>query len=505
MKRLIQFTLCSVAVLASILLVGCTDDVTMDTPASGGEGVVFNFVVDDLDVATENQGSAATKAAADDAEHMTEIKNMWIVQYDDAGEFLDKEYFSTFTTTDCVNLADNVSDIIFIANTFNANLITNNITLENLKALKIDTLFGSDGTKDYFILNGTIVDYDSKQGATVILKRNVAKVNVVVKNNLKGYTLSQIKVCNIPTKSSIYTNYTDATIAATAFEKGKVIKSGDTFYIPANQQGTDDTIKSTKDKPTSSLATNATYVVVKLKKNNEYIARTYTFYLGANMTDDFNIIANNIYNYTFKINAAGDAELDDRVEVGSSVEFIPIAYPEDIQTWIDAHGSNTKALNGLKLAGEFIDFQYSDAEVEGSNWRFTTDVINEVASSYINGKTINDFPNYGIKAYNSDLSDDVLPQLKTICGDDVELPTREELIYMYVFWKKDFDTYGELDNSATLNYWSSTQSEGTLNSDIKERYSFYFCNFYSSRYSAADIATGCAARAAKPILQPTVE
>ncbi len=481
MEKLIKTVLLSLTLLISISLIGCTEDVAFDpTSSTNGEEVTFNFVVDDLNLATEDSGSSTKSSSDDDAS--IDIKNMWVVQYNVYDTFISAKYYETFTTTGCISISSGMSSIVFIANTFDSELIDDSITLDDLKVLtsKVSTLddaIGIDGSSKYFILNGSITGYDSSKGATVTLKRNVAKVNLTITDDGLDtddqYTLESIIVYNVPGKSYLYTNYdsddqddeyydyedeyTDETIVATspinytltADELTSALDGGVNLYLPINEQGVVEDNIDSKDK-VSNAPEYATFVKVSYRDGNT--VRSFTFYLGADMIDDYNLSANNAYYYTFNINGEGNEFTDPRVEV---VTYYQVANASDIATW---RTNNTDIAN--YLITDYFDFEYSDYEVFGTNFRSTQEAIDNVECDET-GFPIQDYPEYGIDLTYKDelvgevnyadcfnIKDDVLPQLITACGPDVALPTKEELIYMYIF-------QGDNSFSSEGIFWSS--------------------------------------------------
>ena len=90
-----------------------------------------------------------------------------------------------------------------------------------------------------------------------------------------------------------------------------------TFYVPANIRGAvenDTQIDKNRHAPQG-----ATYFRVYATSGGQPV--TYTYYLGANLTDNFNLEANKKYEFTIDIKGRGDPNTDLRIEDVSMVRF----------------------------------------------------------------------------------------------------------------------------------------------------------------------------------------
>lgn len=248
---------------------------------------------------------------------------MWVVQFDASGALYEAKYYDPFDMGSII--LGSVQAVVFIANTFDSELFTDVASLEAMQSLYLDVktnngVLSSDGTDNYCVMSYTL-DFSTALTSTITLKRNCAKINVVIDDEAitDTWTLLNVQVINIPYESYLcadpvpesesgYFNenwYNDNYL--TAFYSA----DGCTFYLPVNERGT---AENTEEKNKPAVAPdNATAVKLWYTNPNETLLRTYTFYLGANMTDDFNIMANYAYNYTFNIEDAGNTFLDPRI------------------------------------------------------------------------------------------------------------------------------------------------------------------------------------------------
>ncbi|MFI3287024.1 MAG: fimbrillin family protein [Rikenellaceae bacterium] len=144
--------------------------------------------------------------------------------------------------------------------------------------------------------------------------------------------------------------------------------------------------------------------------------------------DDQEWVAGGSYNYTINV------EDDDN--------WIYMIEEDDVTKWKEENKDKESY-----LVTDYFDFKYSTEvyEVSGSNWMSTSAVIAEAAQE--SGYATKDVPDYGITV-GTDVSKDVLPQLLALCGANIRLPIREELMYIWIF----------IGNNKFVNahYWSST-------------------------------------------------
>lgn len=212
----------------------------------------------------------------------SDIANLWVVQFDQTGVFMQKNYLSTVDAANVkVDLAPNAigskSNIYFIANigaTFNDPTneteflkLTRNITSE-------DDLFteGAAGKKNVFLV-GSLKDfsvvlsgYMPKQ--IIMMERMVSKVVVkyAISADVANFiTIESARLCNVPKtmayfppKSDVASTNTAETFSYPIQELTPGSTGTLTFYIPDNQRGE---VTNTADKPhLKSGVEGATYI-----------------------------------------------------------------------------------------------------------------------------------------------------------------------------------------------------------------------------------------------------
>lgn len=323
----------------------------LETPANNsaeGESVCVK-----LSLAIENE--LGTKAINDPIEITSAqdvIKDLWIIQFngtsDDSRVIGVPEYIEDFRSWNgTANLisTENTGAIYFIANTFeDPGIFPINqwSTLGDLKALKKyvkeqEDLFGYENENvQHIIFSGKVVK-ERIDGTTEInakLKRNIAKLNITIKNSTSGagtVKISSIQLCSAPSISYYVTDLSDSKDQFPAvYEYDKVNYSlipwpentsekAYTIYIPVNKRGTTQSDKQTTKN--EYAPDGSTYLLINASYGTENYPLTYTFYLGENLVNDHNLEANRSYSYTFEITAVGDADNDSRVTDWGLVDF----------------------------------------------------------------------------------------------------------------------------------------------------------------------------------------
>ena len=300
------------------------------------------------------------------------IKNLWVIQFngttDDSkiiGEPMYIEDFSSFdgelklvaTTKPCV--------IWFIANTFEGIgvfSLPQGTTLGELKGKRrfvtasqgplSKELVEIDGEKvivEHPIFNGSVTKtvFEGVQ-LSASLKRNVAKVQVTVTNSTADKAPSEqvvieaITLRSVPSISYYLTNleglaapfpsstsFSKVDLDQIAWEPGADGKTMilPAFYLPANLRGkaTANTSPASKNKYAPA---EATYLQVwgHYTDGGVDYPISYSFYLGENLVDDFNVEPNKSYTYAFEITSRGDADMDSRIEDWGLVDFSDTKY-----------------------------------------------------------------------------------------------------------------------------------------------------------------------------------
>ncbi|MBR5611488.1 MAG: DUF4906 domain-containing protein [Bacteroidales bacterium] len=321
-----------------------------------GDFVPEGYVSVPLDVSVLTKGEEGLE---EDPESV--IKNLWVIHFNgdsDESELLgEATYFEDFSTFDgSVNLVATAtkSTIYLIANTFEGKSDFSLPQGYKIKELKGRSrmvtaegdILGQDADGGRYPIFSARIDAPSIGNVSSLrctLKRNISKVNYTVKNSTQGekaVTISSVQLCSIPNKS---------------FYLGELAADGDIFpvlpqesfidypvepwpegvssysnmaYLPINKRGT-------TDKSGSELSKNryapkgATHLVVKGTYQNsdkENIPIVYTFYLGGNMTNDYNLKGNGAYTYEFDIKSVGEVDSDSRVNDMALVDYSDSKY-----------------------------------------------------------------------------------------------------------------------------------------------------------------------------------
>lgn len=289
------------------------------------------------------------------------IKNLWIIQFDgvnDNAKLLgEPTYISDFQSF-YADGADRMvkllateyqSSIIFLANTFedkDAFQIPQGYTIakmkERFRTLKTpDDFMGTDEQGNRYPIYNDFYKSDV-EGITegsdikVELERNLAELDIVVTNNVDGLVLNSLQLCSIPDRSYYVTDFDDLMSPFPSLENLNLVdypalecqQGSNTVsvstYLPVNLRGISDMSVSELSK-NQYAPYGATYLLVS-GVYGDGIPVYYRFYLGENLTDDFNIHPNNHYKFSFSIDVIGDSESDSRVENHGLVDFTSTRY-----------------------------------------------------------------------------------------------------------------------------------------------------------------------------------
>ena len=313
----------------------------------------------------------------------TAIKNLWVLQYDGTGDdamLLTSVYINDYQNTPNIKLIATTTDcaIVFLANTYDNTLsFPINSTLATLKGQRFhtpgintvvvkDPATATEGTEtfpndgDYYQrLNGMVTATVSAGTAiNAQLQHNACRITVNVTNNTAGttypVTLTSASVENVPGCMYMLTAYdgytsdedavgkpTDADILLysqwdaddvitwTASEGTSATPKNAKLYLAPNESGvvtnnTSPKLKSLLAPPRATLLKlHGTY-----KDDTDDVPITYTFALGEDMINNYQLVPNGDYVYDITLNVRGDKTTDGRVSVGGSgVDYT------DLNTW----------------------------------------------------------------------------------------------------------------------------------------------------------------------------
>ena len=198
----------------------------------------------------------------------------------------------------------------------------------------------NDGADRYLRMSGCLELPDGVSAGTVgplSLRRNCAKVVVHVRNTSADpdrVTIDKVQLCDINRKYYYVTNYPGFSDAYSPslpcrFDDAErdfpaaYNDSGDTqtytYYVPVNLRGTvENAAQGDKNRHALRGATRfCIYATYGASARNV----TYTYYLGANLTSDFNLAPNKRYEYTIELNGKGDPTVDSRIEDADEIRF----------------------------------------------------------------------------------------------------------------------------------------------------------------------------------------
>ena len=328
-------------------------------------------------------GTKAVDDPADSAS--TKIRNLNILQFNgtsedsriigevryltDTADPTDEEHYMNLNQIRMAESEGALHTVVFLANVF-----TKVPQVKTLKDMKdylyfIENeadLFGyegdgedfPEGTTYYQRLSGVAVsEITNGTNLTAALRRSMAKLNIRITNTGKdNLVIDSLQICNVSQKTWFLTNYTYFDTTGQQPYKTKELFPGGfvdsydpeyparmnydsrpwpaenegkgnasfTFYVPANQRGIcdDDDKHLPSEKNRCPHTDGATYVRIYGRYGeNQDIHIVYTYYLGENLRNDFNLCPNKSYTYNFVIDGRGNSTVDDRVDDMNTVDF----------------------------------------------------------------------------------------------------------------------------------------------------------------------------------------
>ena len=307
----------------------------------------------------------------------TAIHNLLILQYggtDDSSKLVTRPIYLRDdvppTSEDYLNLNDirlvasegEVHTLIILANTYTV------ISEETLGKMlygwtpitRQADIFGHEGQAEDFP-GGATPEYFQRMNAIAVttvsgdtkirahLRRSYARINIQINNTgLDGLQLQTLRFCNVPKKFYYISDYhyIDASGVEQEFRTpafhdtydaadpqrmnypDETLTTGSgaqnlsfTYYMPCNMRG--EIVNNLPSEKNRMVPSNgATYIELLGGYGDEHDQPiVYTFYLGADLKQDFNINPNSIYNYTFTFNGKGNTKTDSRITDYGGIDF----------------------------------------------------------------------------------------------------------------------------------------------------------------------------------------
>jgi hypothetical protein len=314
------------------ILFSCTDETASDT-ATSSSGVVtkVGFSLS----AAKMQGMPETKSTDATTIDDSKIENLWVLQFQ-GGTLAKISYFSSVNTTsfDADLKAGANSKIYFVANaglnafaTPPADETAFKIATKSLSAEADLFYVPSTGKKSVPMFGNITLDVPATGALakqTVTLTRMLSRVDITYSVNVPNFTLSKIRVCNVPKKMQYCPPATGTLFPATLTSAdvqnynytGNLSATGGTltFYIPENQRGTGGNTTTDPRLKNGNGVTNATYLELIGYSNDadgSIQEITYCVYPGTDNVNDYNIVRNTYY--TVAASIKGISESDARI------------------------------------------------------------------------------------------------------------------------------------------------------------------------------------------------
>lgn len=300
----------------------------------------------------QSAGMPSSRAITDDIDEGTgaayKVTDFWLLEYNDRGLMIGSpRYYVTSEFSDGMSVpiilppAGTEYKCVVLANThsegFSATL-GNATTLERLKVLCKNIRTQQDmynaGTND-LLMNCIVPVTSATSTLDCQLYRNIAKLTLRLTNKEgSDVQINSVQLRSVPDRQFYVDQlYADApapspTAAEADFIDWEVeecvVAAGDAvkelvYYLPRNCRGKNGS--SLESQKNVDAPTYATFLEIMAEDATRHTPLRYRFYLGQNMTNDFNIIPNRHYVLPIVINDKGDASTDNRVEDMGEVEL----------------------------------------------------------------------------------------------------------------------------------------------------------------------------------------
>ena len=295
-------------------------------------GIKFNVIGEDAETKTIVDPMIEASTKIQDI-----IQNFWVLQYDGSGNDArlvgEPKYYSDmdiFLKTKeeggyggSIKLvrSSGRNRIVVLANTFDP-LMTfpKESNFADLKkrwraVTGPESFLSLSEDNRYITFSGSVVvSVSDNVSISCPLRRNVAKMVLKLINSSENVTINSWQIRNVPSISYFFTDYdlpylfpglgdftsvdfpvftpeeplspkVDASATSSSMEY--------VLYLPINKRGTDERVES-ENRKNYYAPNNATYLQVKASYDGGGPIQ-YTFYLGQNLTTDFNILPNHSY------------------------------------------------------------------------------------------------------------------------------------------------------------------------------------------------------------------
>ena len=334
-------------VITLLLLTGCKkESLLVDSP----KGVKTHFTI-----TPANFGSLTTKAGL--AVNENAITNLWILQFDgtsDVSKLVRSEYKATVGDISELQIFLNSGinhRVIFVANTFEpalfdeSNAPINTYTFAQFRDKRVtltdETGMFTGGATKYLRMYGSYEGNIPNKLSAITLYRICSRINInyisedvsAIQDGVR-FKITSVQLKSVPTTFSFISNPVNSVVYSPPAVIDYPITTGSktgvsgesyligqysghvTYYMPENIAGVNNSVVSQNLKPLYAPE-KSTWLEIKGEgigndgRLNEYA--TFKFYLGNNLTSNYNINSNTQYNITLRFKGLNIADI--RLEI----------------------------------------------------------------------------------------------------------------------------------------------------------------------------------------------
>lgn len=366
-----QFRHILTLLIAGFVGFSCSDEQLPSHSASSWQG---NELIQLTLTAADEIRSGETKAVDVTVDEGTEdyyhISDFVLFQFDEHGNRLvDPQYYTYDGNAQTIPVVlptgEQQYTIVALANTHDplapyyfADATTLDALMGKYKSVqKLEDTYQQQGSSYDLLMNGWTTIQAGTSSLDLTLYRNVAKLTLTINNSAdSGITIKTAQVKSVPTKIDYFyqliANQKPGSLAA-PYPNPNTFRNFDyevdqfnvaegsthtlTYYLPCHVMGT--STSSSETTKGNYAPDYATFVELYAEKKDGSMFARYRFYLGKNMTKDYNILPNYHYDLPLTFNGLGNPQNDARVEFMDAVRTEPEAnsyilnpLPTDLQT-----------------------------------------------------------------------------------------------------------------------------------------------------------------------------
>lgn len=255
------------------------------------------------------------------------IRDVNLLVYDVSGNLLNSQYFSSSSGLSITTSTGNKT-IVAIANAGNINL-SSYTTLNSIRNAVSTQMV--NGTNDILMAGETSINLVKGGGVSITLSRLISKVTVIFdKSSLSGGTninITKIELKNVATQCKFLATNTISSISyigvsgdnLTGNLEPSAHSSATPLFLFENMQGNIGSAGAEKDKNPGAAQPYCSYLEITANYSTPAKSGTlkYRFYLGKNISNNFDVERNTWYQLNIRFTGTGINEVSWRIDTSN--------------------------------------------------------------------------------------------------------------------------------------------------------------------------------------------